>query len=397
MVWVASLVKAAPAERPLTCFASSSIEHCSMERIRPHDGHISLNRVYGLSEEPRHAGGFSTSPPRVVEMDSPSLSPFHSIETQGYVLNDLTSDISFQSPENSPRTVLPPFLSGINVPSTSTRLPSIFSANYALDYLHNRYRKLANRDYYPSPHHQAQFDTLQHHDPSTFKRLDLVGLNSLDGDIEQPPLYAMPLIIECAILGSPQQRLTLSELRLTLKKRFRYYEKEEGKGVKSWERTLLQNLSKKERFVKIERPEPGQGGYWTINPDAPPSNRARKRISRQRPQSPSAVKIQSLVLSNPDPTWVSASSTSAAVLDTPSSRELGGPSSSFPSFPTDRYPDGKLKGRYSLSIRLPQVQRKRQEDICPSSPRYWLFPDVNGSHVAGIPGNSAPQRPSHGD
>ncbi|KIJ43130.1 hypothetical protein M422DRAFT_253633 [Sphaerobolus stellatus SS14] len=221
---VASLVKAAPAERPLTCFASSlidhsassSIEHYSMERIRPHEGHISLNSVYGLSEEPRHAGGFSTSPPRAVEMDSPSLSPLHSIDTQGYVLNDLTSDTSFQSPENSPRTVLPPFLSGINVPSMSTRLPSIFSANYALDYLHNRYRKLANRNYYPSPHHQAQFDTLQHHDPSTFKHLDLVGLNSLDGDIEQPPLYAIPLIIECAILGSPQQTLTLSELPLTL-------------------------------------------------------------------------------------------------------------------------------------------------------------------------------------
>ncbi|KIJ38349.1 hypothetical protein M422DRAFT_33331 [Sphaerobolus stellatus SS14] len=244
MVWVASLVKAAPAERPLTCFASSlidhsassSIEHYSMERIRPHESHISLNNVYGVSEEPRHAGGFSTSPPRAVEMDSPSLSPLHSIETQGYVLSDLTSDTSFQSPENSPRTVLPPFLSGIN-------------------------------------------------------------------------------------------------------------------------RTLFQNLSKKERFVKVERPELGQGGYWTINPDASPSNCA-------------PVKIQSLVLSNPDPTWVSASSTSAAVLDAPSSRELGGPSSSFPSISTDRYPDGKLKGRYSLSIRLPQVQRKRQEDIRPSSPRY---------------------------
>ncbi|KIJ51611.1 hypothetical protein M422DRAFT_243906 [Sphaerobolus stellatus SS14] len=201
----------------------------------------------------------------------------------------------------------------------------------------------------------------------------------------------MTLIIECAILGSPQQRFTLSQLRLTLKKRFRYYEKEEGDG-----RIRLRNLSKKERFVKIERPDPSQGGYWNINPDAPPSNRARKRISRKCPHSPSAVKIQSLVLSNPDPTWVSASSTSAAVLDAPSSRELGGPSSSLPSFPTDRYPDGKLKGRYSLSIRPPQVQRKRQEDICPSSPRSWLFPDVNGSHVAGMPGNSAPQSPSHG-
>lgn len=49
----------------------------------------------------------------------------------------------------------------------------------------------------------------------------------------------MPLIIECAILGSPQQRLTLAELRSTLKRRFRYYEKEEEKGVKSWEACTL--------------------------------------------------------------------------------------------------------------------------------------------------------------
>ncbi|KAF8526278.1 hypothetical protein BU17DRAFT_83100 [Hysterangium stoloniferum] len=139
---------------------------------------------------------------------------------------------------------------------------------------------LHNRDYYPTSYHQAQFDAMAAQDPTFLQQRESVGLNSLDGDLEQQPLYSMPLIIECAILGAPQQKLTLAELRITLKQRFHYYGKEEEKGVRSWERTLLQNLSKKERFQNIERPDPGQGGYWSINHNAAPANRARKRVRR---------------------------------------------------------------------------------------------------------------------
>ena len=62
-----------------------------------------------------------------------------------------------------------------------------------------------------------------------------MGLNTLDCEFGEPPPHSMPVIIECAILGSPYQKLTLSELRMTLKRRFRHYEIEEEKGVKSWE------------------------------------------------------------------------------------------------------------------------------------------------------------------
>jgi hypothetical protein len=75
---------------------------------------------------------------------------------------------------------------------------------------------------------------------SIIKEREVLGLNSLDGEPGMPPLYSMPIIIECAILGSPHQKLTLAELRLTLKKRFGYYEKEEEKGVKSWEVSGIQ-------------------------------------------------------------------------------------------------------------------------------------------------------------
>jgi len=95
--------------------------------------------------------------------------------------------------------------------------------------------KLPNRDYYPLPHHQAQFDGFSRQNDTIIRQRESLGLNALDGEPGKPPLYSMPIIIECAILGSPHQKLTLAELRLTLKKRFPFYEKEEEKGVKSWE------------------------------------------------------------------------------------------------------------------------------------------------------------------
>ena len=73
------------------------------------------------------------------------------------------------------------------------------------------------------------------HPASVLQERESLGLNTLDCEFGQPPQHSMPVIIECAILGSPHQKLTLSELRLTLKRRFRHYEHEEEKGVKSWE------------------------------------------------------------------------------------------------------------------------------------------------------------------
>lgn len=62
-----------------------------------------------------------------------------------------------------------------------------------------------------------------------------MGLNSLAGGVNDPPRYSMPVLIECAILGSPQQKLTYGELRITLKTRFRHFQREEDEGSKSWE------------------------------------------------------------------------------------------------------------------------------------------------------------------
>lgn len=94
---------------------------------------------------------------------------------------------------------------------------------------------------------------------SIFQERESLGLNTLDCEFGQPPQHSMPVIIECAILGSPHQKLTLSELRLTLKRRFRHYEQEEEKGVKSWEVSpfhtfLLYLISPEDKGASVRPP-----------------------------------------------------------------------------------------------------------------------------------------------
>lgn len=127
--------------------------------------------------------------------------------------------------------------------------------------------------------------------------------------------------------------------------------------------------------MNIERPEPGQGGYWTINHNAPPSNRARKRISRQRPRSPLPRRTHSPELQAKIDLTVHVTSSPEAMGAPQSIQELGGPSSHFPAVQTERLPDGSLKGRHPWSIQLPIVLPKERKDVCPSSPRFWHFHD----------------------
>lgn len=78
---------------------------------------------------------------------------------------------------------------------------------------------------------------------------EATGLNSLTGGINDPPRYSMPVLIECAILGSPEQKLTYGELRITLKTRFRHFQREEDEGSKSWE--VSKQLPKERKIPKV--------------------------------------------------------------------------------------------------------------------------------------------------
>jgi hypothetical protein len=70
------------------------------------------------------------------------------------------------------------------------------------------------------------------------KSLDVVGLDSLaDGPPKQKPPYPYPVLIRCAILGSPKKSLTLSEIYLTISARYPWFN--DDKIGSSWKVCFL--------------------------------------------------------------------------------------------------------------------------------------------------------------
>ncbi|GJJ08709.1 hypothetical protein Clacol_002928 [Clathrus columnatus] len=258
-------------------------------------------------------------------------------------------------------------------------LPSIFSPDsyHLIDNDNHTYPanikpmpdgRFPNRAYYPSSYHQQQFDAMASNSPLLFEEREAMGLNSLAGDLYDPPRYSMPVLIECAILGSPQLKLTYGELRITLKTRFRHFQREENEGSKSWERTLMQNLSKKERFMIIERASYQaslQGGYWTINPNVPPYNHNPKRTSIKKGQKSSSFMRISPNDDIGSPRRHMHMDPSAA----DSYGELGGSYSLFPSISTSTF-EGSVSRRNQTYIRLPLPQPNPREARI-TSPRHW--------------------------
>ncbi|KIY43617.1 winged helix DNA-binding domain-containing protein, partial [Fistulina hepatica ATCC 64428] len=77
------------------------------------------------------------------------------------------------------------------------------------------------------------------------------------------PEYTLPVIMRCAILGSPQKRLTVRDLYSTMESKYPYF-REAGP---SWKESVRHHLSLSLAFVKQPKPttEPGFGCYWTVN------------------------------------------------------------------------------------------------------------------------------------
>ncbi|KZS88121.1 winged helix DNA-binding domain-containing protein, partial [Sistotremastrum niveocremeum HHB9708] len=91
-----------------------------------------------------------------------------------------------------------------------------------------------------------------------------MGLHLLsDSAPGEKPNYPYPVIVKCAILGSPRQRLTLSEIYTAIENRFPYFRQ----AGKAWRNSVRHNLSLNKNFIKVERPitEPGKGSYWMVN------------------------------------------------------------------------------------------------------------------------------------
>ncbi|TCD64067.1 forkhead box protein [Steccherinum ochraceum] len=119
------------------------------------------------------------------------------------------------------------------------------------------------------------------------------------------PQHTLPVILRCAILGSPKQRLTIREIYAAMEKKYSYYTtagpawKARGGPDPSFSPSLLRvrcparrpqqsvrhHLSLNRLFERQPRPatEPGFGSYWTVNLLAPPgTKRPRKRGGRKK-------------------------------------------------------------------------------------------------------------------
>ena len=81
---------------------------------------------------------------------------------------------------------------------------------------------------------------------------------------EKKPPYSYASLIRLAILNSPSQKATLSDIYKWIEEKFLYYKYQKNAG---WKNSIRHNLSLSKCFVKVPRPrhDPGKGYYWAIN------------------------------------------------------------------------------------------------------------------------------------
>ncbi|PFH52232.1 hypothetical protein AMATHDRAFT_57152 [Amanita thiersii Skay4041] len=95
-------------------------------------------------------------------------------------------------------------------------------------------------------------------------------------DTDGRPQHTLPVILRCAILGSPKRRLTIREIYAAMEAKYPYYKT----AGPTWKQSVRHHLSLNRLFERQPRPvtDPGFGSYWTVNLAAPPgTKRPRKR------------------------------------------------------------------------------------------------------------------------
>ncbi|KII93419.1 hypothetical protein PLICRDRAFT_99686, partial [Plicaturopsis crispa FD-325 SS-3] len=85
-------------------------------------------------------------------------------------------------------------------------------------------------------------------------------------DAEGRPQHTLPVILRCAILGSPKKRLTIREIYAAMEDKYPYYKT----AGPTWKQSVRHHLSLNRLFERQPRPvtDPGFGSYWTVNLEA---------------------------------------------------------------------------------------------------------------------------------
>ncbi|KIJ52936.1 hypothetical protein M422DRAFT_242899 [Sphaerobolus stellatus SS14] len=135
------------------------------------------------------------------------------------------------------------------------------------------------RDFYPSPHHQAQFGEWERdhpNGPAPGEGGNLCDLqDGVPGVNEGRPPHSHRTVLMCAIYGSPEKTLTLKELNKALRIRFPSYAKDDPNSG-GWVNSVRHAQSRDASFVRIERPGKDytkggdQGSGWGLTITGPP-------------------------------------------------------------------------------------------------------------------------------
>ncbi|KIM47482.1 hypothetical protein M413DRAFT_22142 [Hebeloma cylindrosporum] len=107
-------------------------------------------------------------------------------------------------------------------------------------------------------------------------------------DTQGRPQHTLPVILRCAILGSPRKRLTIREIYATMESKYPFYKS----AGETWKQSVRHHLSLNRLFERQPRPvtDPGFGSYWTVNLDAPPGTKRPRKRGRPNKEGDAAKK-----------------------------------------------------------------------------------------------------------
>jgi len=97
-------------------------------------------------------------------------------------------------------------------------------------------------------------------------------------------------LITQAILSSPDQRLTLSQVYEFMISNIPYFsDKGESNSSAGWKNSIRHNLSLHNRFMRIQNEGAGKSSWWVINPDAKSGRNPRRRAATMESSTKIAI------------------------------------------------------------------------------------------------------------
>ncbi|KAG8931721.1 hypothetical protein FRC01_000923 [Tulasnella sp. 417] len=137
-----------------------------------------------------------------------------------------------------------------------------------------------------SPSAGVEQDTEVDLHPSGRPRKGLWALVDAPNNNTGNPGYSIKVLMEYAIKGSPRGKLSLQEIYLAVEERYPIFTTSFGQN---WRNSARHDISMDPRFKNVPRgpEEPGKGGLWMFDENAPPKPRKprKKRVSQDKAAS----------------------------------------------------------------------------------------------------------------